>query len=119
MCRGEVPRRVSPWHLACLVAQRLEAAPWLCRWNPEESGNMSATVQLVQAVDRTGIAVLHVQGRLDAHATQKLIARCIEVQAGSKRLVLDLSGVTFLSSNGVGAMLMLTEQFRERGGDIR
>jgi anti-sigma B factor antagonist len=82
---------------------------------------MTATDQhaFVEDVSRAGIVVLRVDGRLDAQAAPALLARCAQIQHKGQKLVLDLSGVTFLSSSGVGAMLVLSERFREHAAGVR
>jgi anti-anti-sigma factor len=80
---------------------------------------MTSGAQLVEAISPTGTIVLRIQGRLDADSAPKLIARCTELQNAGLSLVLNLASVTFLSSSGAGALLMLTEQFHERGSDLR
>jgi len=52
------------------------------------------------------VAILRIRGRLD-------------VQSSGRHLVLNLSGVTFLGSSGVGALLVLVERFREQSRSIR
>ena len=79
---------------------------------------MNGGAQLVEAVSPTGTVVLRIQGRLDADSAPRLIARCTELNQGES-LVLNLACVTFLSSSGAGALLMLSEQFHERGSDLR
>jgi anti-sigma B factor antagonist len=74
----------------------------------------------IREVPQTGItAVLRVRGILDAASAQPLIARCGEIQAEGRNLVLDLSEVSFLASGGIGALLVLSEQFQEQGGAVR
>jgi anti-anti-sigma factor len=61
---------------------------------------------------------LRVHGRIDAVSAPTLLERCALVQHRGQSLVLNLSGVTFLGSSGVGALLMLAEQFKEQGGAV-
>jgi anti-sigma B factor antagonist len=47
-----------------------------------------------------------------------------KVQAGScvgtaKKVILDLTGVTFIDSTGLGALLSILRTLRERNGDFR
>lgn len=64
-------------------------------------------------------AVLRVRGRLDAGTAPMLLERCAQVQANGQNLVLNLSEVSFLGSSGIGAMLVLVEQFQEQAGSVR
>jgi anti-sigma B factor antagonist len=80
-----------------------------------------ATTQLIEIVEGEGrgrVAVLRVRGRLDGDTAPVLLERCAQIQANGQNLVLNLSGVSFLGSSGVGALLMLVEQFQEQAGDI-
>jgi len=66
-----------------------------------------------------GVDVVRVRGRLDARTSPRLIERCATSRERGRNLVLNLSGVTFLSSSGIGALLALTEEFRESGFQLR
>jgi anti-anti-sigma factor len=66
-----------------------------------------------------GIDCLRVIGRLDARTSPQLIEQCAPVRDRGRHLVLNLGGVTFLSSSGIGSLLALTEEFRERGASLR
>ncbi|WP_210479851.1 STAS domain-containing protein [Naasia sp. SYSU D00948] len=60
------------------------------------------------------------RGRLNlvaAPALRSLIAE--RVQAGNRRIVLDLQGVDFLDSSGLGAIIASLKTAREAGGDLR
>lgn len=74
--------------------------------------------QIEEGRTRGRVAVLRVQGRLDGETAQLLMERCAVVQANGQNLVLNLSGVSFLGSSGVGALLALVEQFQEQAGAI-
>lgn len=76
-------------------------------------------IEVLDGGHRGRIAVLLAQGRLDAGTAPVLLGRCAEVQAQGEDLVLSLKGITFLGSSGVGAMLVLVEQFQEQAGKIR
>lgn len=57
--------------------------------------------------------VLRVRGRLDARSAPVLTARCAEVRGQGRHLLLNLAGVTFIASSGVGALLALVEECRQ------
>ena len=63
--------------------------------------------------------VLRARGVLDARSAPVLTHRCAEVRAQERHLVLNLSGVTFIASSGVGALLALVEEFRHSTSRIR
>lgn len=75
---------------------------------------------VVSSVDKQGsIAVMRIAGRLEARSAQEFWKRCREVrERGTLHLVVNLSGVTFVASSGIGTILALTEEFGEVGGSI-
>jgi anti-sigma B factor antagonist len=64
--------------------------------------------------------IVRFQGRLDflsaAGAKQQLTEA---VRSGRRRLVVDLAGVTFLDSSGLGALIAGLKAARQAGGDLR
>ncbi len=75
----------------------------------------------IMQVDRLGsrAAVLRVSGRLDARAAPQLIAHVSQARPPGGHLVLNLAAVTFFSSSGAGALLVLSEKANEDGGSVR
>ncbi len=80
---------------------------------------MSEHVSFEVAQEPGGMDVLRVIGRLDARTSPLLIEQCVPVRERGRPLILNLEGVTFLSSSGIGSLLALTEEFRERGASLR
>ena len=77
----------------------------------------SFTITLVEQADPA--VVLRVAGRLEASGAQVLQTRCRDlVDQGSRRLVLDMSAVSFISSSGLGVLLLLTEDLRGLRGEL-
>ena len=79
-------------------------------------------MKIVQAViDVTGGKVYSVapEGRLDA-VTVPALEAVLQAQLGNGhvQIVLDLSGVTYLSSSGLRAMLHARRQAQAGGGDV-
>jgi anti-sigma B factor antagonist len=62
-----------------------------------------------------GVSSIRVAGRLDSASAPLLAQRCAAVAASGSDLVLELSGVSFIASSGVGALLATAERFRESG----
>ncbi len=62
-----------------------------------------------------GTLVAHVQGSMDAFTSRQVLDFGTKVCSEDRHLILDLSGVEFLASSGLGALLALAERFRERG----
>ena len=69
--------------------------------------------------DGPGDAVLVLHGSLDLASATELHQRLENViQEGWNRVVLDLSGVDFVNSTGLGVMVATTKQLRSAGGDL-
>jgi len=63
---------------------------------------------------------MHPEGRLDvavAPAFREQVKRLLE--AGSTKLIIDLGGVSFVDSSGLGTILVGVKLARRAGGDIR
>jgi anti-anti-sigma factor len=74
----------------------------------------------IRSIQQNEVTVASIVGDLDAltsaEATAYLTA---EIDAGHTRLVLDMAGVTYLSSAGLRVILGATRQARSGGGDLR
>jgi len=68
---------------------------------------------VVRGPETGNTAVLRLTGPLDAKTAPGLIEHCAAVHEGGQNLVLNLEGVTFIASSGIGALLSLAESFRE------
>ena len=75
-------------------------------------------LEIIRRDDRGRVAILRVSGRLDSHTAPRLIEQSAQVQAEGRNLVINLSGVTFLGSSGVGALLILVDQFQQQAGSV-
>lgn len=67
-----------------------------------------------------GLVVLAPQGKLNLVTAPSVKAR-IEALAkeGAARVVLDLTGVSFIDSSGLGALIGSLKTARQAGGDLR
>ena len=74
----------------------------------------------IEEVELGGEAqLLRVSGRLDAKNAQTFVARCRELRdGGTRQLVVNLAGVGFVASSGVGVLLALTEEYQDAGGRV-
>ena len=67
-----------------------------------------------------GIAVVRSVGRLDLLSAAEVKQRLTDaVAAGRRRLVVDLGGVEFIDSSGLGALIGGLKAARLAGGDLR
>ena len=80
---------------------------------------MSNELEILPVEERGRIAVLRLKGRLDVKTAPVLLKQARDIQTNGQDLVLNLSEVTFLGSSGVGALLVITEQFQEQAGRMR
>ncbi|MCP4545041.1 MAG: STAS domain-containing protein [bacterium] len=74
----------------------------------------------IESLDSLGkTKVIKVTGRLEAVTAQELRDYCQDLhKVGHQHLVLDLSGIAFIASSGVGTLLALTEEFSREGGGL-
>lgn len=65
-------------------------------------------------------AVLEIGGRLGVNPAKDLRSYCAELRdKGFTQLELDMSKVTFISSSGVGALVVLSGECSIKGGNAR
>lgn len=72
-------------------------------------------------VDRSDgrAVVLRVRGRVDGRSAPDLMKRGLAEQAPNHNLILNLSEVGFVSSAGVGAIMVLADTATRQGGSLR
>jgi len=63
------------------------------------------------------ISVITLQGNLDA-STSSILKTFKPAAAATHSLVLDISGVDFLDSSGLGAIVGIARKQRDQGGDV-
>lgn len=67
-----------------------------------------------------GVVVLNLDGRLNmvsAVTLRQTISSLVE--EGSNRFAVDLSGISFMDSSGLGALISGLKSARQAGGDLR
>ena len=64
-------------------------------------------------------SIIELSGFLDAHTVNVFEERMAEIiEGGQNRMVIDLKGLNYISSAGIGALMALTQQVRRESGDI-
>jgi anti-sigma B factor antagonist len=64
--------------------------------------------------------VVRAEGQLivgNRHELKELVGRALE--GGARRFVLDFSRTGYIDSSGLGALVTIAKQVRERGGELR
>ena len=73
----------------------------------------------LDVAERNGYAVLNVRGEVDVYTAPKFRERLIElVGEGKHRIVVDLEGVDFLDSTGLGVLVGGLKRLRIHNGDL-
>ena len=73
----------------------------------------------LHTVEESDGVVLAVYGEIDATTTGRLRERIRDVfDAGTRRLVVDMSGVDFIDSTGLGVLVGALRYFKEVNGEI-
>lgn len=67
-----------------------------------------------------GVAVLRCTGRLNMVAAKQFRSHIDEtVRGGHRKVAVDLGGVSFIDSSGLGALVGGLKSARQAGGDLR
>ena len=71
--------------------------------------------------EREGIVILELSGRITVGPEASSVReRCTQLAAAGKvNLVLELSGVDFIDSTGLGALVMCATTLRKAGGSVK
>ncbi|HET9732122.1 MAG TPA: STAS domain-containing protein [Acidimicrobiales bacterium] len=73
----------------------------------------------LEVTERNGFAVLAVRGEVDVYTAPRLRERLVEmVSQGHHKVVVDLEGVDFLDSTGLGVLVGGLKRLRSHDGDL-
>ncbi len=73
-----------------------------------------------KATQRNGWTILHVVGEIDMATAPRVRQHAIALVAdGNLQLVIDMSGVDFCDSTGLGVLVAVVKRVRTAGGDLR
>jgi anti-anti-sigma factor len=86
-----------------------------------QGGNMLTMVKyLVGAPPDQGVVVIPLSGRIDAVSAPELNKTLsARISGGARALLLDMSGVVFLSSSGLRTLLLVRKELMTLGGELR
>ena len=75
---------------------------------------------MLQYEKRNGILLVRLSGELDHHCAAGIREELDELieRSDVRRLVFDLSGLTFMDSSGIGMMIGRYKRMRSRGGTM-
>jgi len=72
-----------------------------------------------EVTEDSGVSILAVHGEVDVATAPRLRQELVEIAAsGSNRAVVDLDGIDFLDSTGLGVLVSGLKRFRTLGGDL-
>jgi anti-sigma B factor antagonist len=95
----------------------IAASPTTARGHGKVHGNMQLRTEVSEIA---GWTVVSLYGELDVATTPGLREQIVELIAdGARMLVLDLDGVDFIDSTGLGTIISILKRARTQGGDLR
>ena len=81
---------------------------------------MSNQFEITQARTEEPLAVLRLKGRIEHAAATELRSACSKLRDdGYSELVINLADVPFVSSSGIGLLVMISDRFMRIGGSVR
>lgn len=99
-------RHPAPWF----------AAPAHTRCEDERAIEIDLAIEILTEEERT---ILRVEGELDLFTAPRLREAVVEAtDGGAKHVVVDLEGVTFIDSSGLGVLVACLKRLRERDGSF-
>ena len=80
---------------------------------------MDDAFEAATQADTVSSVTVSARGRLDAKTAPRLLEHCLAARHPKAELVLRLTEITFLSSSGVGMLLVLSDRCKADGGSLR
>jgi anti-sigma B factor antagonist len=80
---------------------------------------MHDALEITSHAGPPGVQVHRLAGRLDSRSTPRFVRECPPPAGPGSIVVVNLAGLTFISSSGVGSLLAHSEQARESGAEFR
>lgn len=85
-----------------------------------QQGNLLTMVKYITPAARDDVVVLPLKGRVDAVTSPRISAQVREhIAAGARYMLIDLGEVSFLSSSGLRALLLIRKELMTEGGELR
>ena len=85
----------------------------------DDEKNESIRMRLQKIEEMEGGLIVHAAGYIDIYNTESFRKRIEKaVEASFMRIVIEMSGVTYVSSTGIGAFVSLLRMVRPRNGDL-
>jgi anti-sigma B factor antagonist len=73
----------------------------------------------IRDADAEGVAIVHISGYLDGHTIMNLERHIDQLsRAGRKRMVMELSGLAYIASAGVGLFINISHRLKGQGGRL-
>jgi serine/threonine-protein kinase RsbW len=86
----------------------------------DQQGNLLTMSKYIGAASVESVRIFGLNGRLDAVRTDAALAQVHEaIAAGARKVLLDMSEVTFLSSSGLRALLLIRKNLLADDGELR
>jgi anti-sigma B factor antagonist len=74
----------------------------------------------IETSARDDLSIVALEGHVDAHTAPRFEEVLVaELAAGRRQVVVDCTGMTYISSAGLGVFMSYIEEIREQGGDLK
>lgn len=84
------------------------------------SPDIIAGIMEVRQSEISGTALIEVEGDIDLFQSRALREAIADlIAAGKSRLIIDLAGVAYIDSSGLGVLISARTQLKKAGGDLK